>query len=102
MEKVKETTTDTVTRSISANYAQKKASLWESGQLVPTHVEMQVMSELLGVELKELEESFSGIVPAAAPDLIRSLAGSPGQSLIASCFTGRVRRPLQDVEDAFA
>ena len=62
---------------------------------------MEVISVLLDVDQKELEASFStGITPGAAVDLIRELASAPGQKLIASCFTGRVRIPLQDDRDA--
>jgi len=102
-EKVKESTIDGKSRLISPSYAQKKASLWESGQLTPTHAELQAMQELLKVEIKELEDSFStGLLPSsAAADLIRALAESPAQGLIASCFAGRVRpRLFQEDEDA--
>ena len=87
--------------TISMNYAQKKASLWESGQLTPTPREMQAMSELLCLPLKELEDSFSGILPFSTADLIRNLAKTSGEGLIASCFTGRVKsRLLEEDEDA--
>ncbi|MHB1865539.1 MAG: hypothetical protein ACYCPS_05295 [Candidatus Saccharimonadales bacterium] len=83
------------------NYAQKKASLWESGQLIPTPREMQAMSELLYLSLKELEESFSGVLPYSTADLIRNLAKTSGEGLIASCFTGRVKsKMLEEDEDA--
>ena len=100
IEKMKEMEPGEVTTSISASYAQKKASLWESGQLIPTHLEMRAISVLLEVDLKELEESFSGVAPAAAADLIRSLGEAPGHSLIASCFTGRVRLPFPQDKEA--
>lgn len=88
--------------SISVNYAQKKASLWESGNLIPTPNEMWAISEILNVPPRELEESFSpGVLPFSAADLIRSLARSSEQGLIASCFPGRVRaRLLEEDEDA--
>lgn len=91
-----------LSESITANYAQKKASLWESGGLVPTQREMQAISELLNLPLSELNESFStGAIPFSAADLIRNLAKSSGQGLIASCFGGRVRaRLLEEDEDA--
>jgi hypothetical protein len=88
--------------SISISYAQKKASLWESGHLTPTLREMRAMSELLKVPFKELEESFSGVLPFSTADLVRNLATAPGQGLIASCFAGRVRsQMLEEDRDAF-
>lgn len=88
--------------SIKDGYAQKKASLWEAGQLKPTVDEMNAMSELLGISIQELQESFStGVLPSAASDLFRFLAKAPGQGLIASCFAGRVRPKLfQEDEEA--
>jgi hypothetical protein len=88
--------------SISISYAQKKTSLWESGQLRPTQNELTVISELLGILPRELEESFStGVLPTAAADLIRLLSTARGQGLIASCFAGRVRPKLfPEDEDA--
>lgn len=84
------------------NYAQKKASLWESGKLAPDKAELQAMQALLGVELRELEESFStGVLPSSAADLIRAYPQSSAQALIASCFAGRVRSSLfQEDEEA--
>jgi hypothetical protein len=83
------------THSLSPSYAQKKVSLWESGQLIPGGLELQAIAELLSVQFKELEESFStGVLPSAASDLIRLLAETQGQGLIASCFAGRVRPKL--------
>ena len=81
--------------TISAGYAQKKVSLWESGQLIPTPDEFQVISELLSLPMPELKHSFSvGVLPSSAADIFRELASPPGQGLIASCFTGRVRPDL--------
>jgi hypothetical protein len=78
---------------MTPSYAQKKASLWESGQLKPTPDEMRAMSGILELPLAELEESFStGVLPCGAGDLLRNLA--PGQGLIAACFTGRVKPKL--------
>ncbi len=99
-EKVKEMAPNEAHASISASYAQKKASLWESGQLIPTHLEMRAISELLNVDLKELEESFSGVAPASAADVIRSIAEVASRCLIASCFTGRVRMPHPEMKEA--
>jgi hypothetical protein len=90
-----------LTETISMTYAQKKASLWESGQLVPTPREMKAMSEILSLPLKELEDSFSGALPFSTADLLRDLARTPGEGLIASCFTGRIRsRLLEEDEEA--
>ena len=84
---------------ISANYAQKKVSLWESLQLIPTPQEMEVISELLKLPIKELKESFSGVLPFSTADLIRGLSGTGGEALIASCFTGRVRVSLLEEDE---
>jgi hypothetical protein len=63
---------------------------------------MQAISDLLGLPPKDLEDSFSGVLPYSAADLIRSLAEVNGQTLIASCFAGRVRpRLAEEEEDAF-
>lgn len=87
--------------SISMYYAQKKASLWESGELMPTPREMHTMSEILYLPLKDLEESFSGVLPFSPADLIRALAKTSGEGLIASCFTGRVKsEPFEEDADA--
>lgn len=99
-ERIRELAPNEVHTSIKDSYAQKKASLWESGQLIPTHLEMRAISELLDLNLKELEESFSGVAPASAADVIQSLAEVASQCLIASCFTGRVRLPLPEMKEA--
>lgn len=85
---------------ITTTYAQKKVSLWESLQLVPTPDEMQAISNLLKMPLKELKESFAGILPFSTADFIRGLARSPNRVLIASCFAGRVRSQLLDEDEA--
>jgi hypothetical protein len=86
---------------ISDSYAQKKASLWESGNLTPTREEMVAMSELLRLPLKDLQESFSGVLPYSTADLVRNLAKTQGEGLIAGCFAGRVRpRLLEEDEHA--
>lgn len=99
-EKINQMAPNEVTTSISASYAQKKASLWESQQLIPTQLEMRAISELLDVNLKDLEESFSGVAPASAADVIQSMAEIAGRCLIATCFTGRVRLPLPEMKEA--
>lgn len=82
-------------REISVSYAQKKASLWESAQLIPTRGELVAMSDLLKLPLRELEESFStGVLPSAVADLLRALALSSGEGLVAICVAGRVRAKL--------
>ena len=82
-------------RELSVSYAQKKASLWESGQLIPTKDELLAMSDLLKLPLRELEESFStGVLPSAVADLLGALARSPGDGLVAICAAGRVRTKL--------
>jgi hypothetical protein len=82
-------------RELSVSYAQKKASLWESGQLIPTKDELLAMSELLKLPLSELEESFStGVLPSAVADLLGALARCPGDGLVAICAAGRVRAKL--------
>ena len=58
------------------------------------------MSELLSLPAKELEESFSpGALPFSAADFVRTLAGTSGQGLIASCFAGRVRPRLREEDE---
>jgi hypothetical protein len=79
---------------ISPGYAQKKGSLWESGHLIPTPEELQVISRLLDVPHKELEESFSGALPYSTVDVVGRLTRTQGQGLIAACFAGRVRPKL--------
>jgi hypothetical protein len=97
---VAEKVRDPLSGPISIGYAQKKASLWESGQLRPTRQEMEVMSELLQLPFKELEESFStGVLPFSTADFVRALARSSGKGLIASCFAGRVRARLLDEDE---
>jgi hypothetical protein len=85
--------------SFSEGYAQKKVSLWESGNLTPTQKEMGAMSTLLCVPLKELQESFSGVLPFSTADLVRNLARAEGEGLIAGCFAGRVRPRLLDEDE---
>jgi hypothetical protein len=92
---------DKVGDKIKTTYAQKKVSLWESGQLIPTPDEMNAISILLGLALKDLKDSFSGILAYSTADFIRGLARSPNPVLIAGCFAGRVRSQLlEEDEDA--
>jgi hypothetical protein len=89
-----------VGHEISTTYAQKKVSLWESGQLIPTPEEMQAASDLLDLPLKDLKESFSGILAYSTADFIRGLARVPNPVLIAGCFAGRVRSQLMEEDES--
>jgi hypothetical protein len=81
--------------SISDSYAQKKASLWESGQLIPTVEEFDAISDVTKLPTSDLKASFSvGAIASSAADQFRALAASSGQGLIASCFAGKVRQKL--------
>jgi hypothetical protein len=83
-------------------YAQKKVSLWESGQAKPATEEIRVLAELLGLGFTELEVFFAAVLPLSAADTISALAKSGNPCLIASCFGGKTRdTTLGEMQDAF-
>ena len=62
---------------------------------------MEAMSKVLRVPIQDIQESFSGVLPFSTADLVRNLARTQGQGLIAGCFAGRVRpRLLEEDEHA--
>ena len=60
---------------------------------------MKAVSEVLGLPLKDLKESFSGILAYSTADFIRGLARLPNPVLIAGCFAGRVRSQLLEEDE---
>jgi transcriptional regulator with XRE-family HTH domain len=83
----------TTGKAISDKYAQKKVSLWESGQTRPTPSEFSALAKILGVPEAEVETWFARL-PSSAAELFTQLADSDYPSLVAACYSGRPRAPF--------
>src|SRR5438270_3817151 len=75
---------------LSDKYAQKKISLWESGQGRPNKDEIAALAQVLDRSEDEIESWFAK-TPASAEELFNQLASSRSPSLLVACYSGKPR-----------
>jgi hypothetical protein len=80
---------------MTPNYAQKKVSLWESGQGRPNSEEVTALAEVLKRSESEIESWFAKI-PSSAEELFDQLAESKSPSLLVACYSGKPRATVDE------
>lgn len=72
----------------SGSYAQKRVSMWESGDASPTSEELKALSEELDVPPEKLKSSIDPRTPFPATEVFNHLATTESHSIAAICYSG--------------
>lgn len=87
-------------RPIGISYAQKKISIFESGDVAPTAEEIRALATELDVDVDVVQSAIAGLAPHEAESIIGQFTVAGGRSLVASCILSRPRSKILDGTNA--